>query len=213
MIIEQIKTGGDRNFGYVVIDESSKQAALIDPSFSPEKLVEFSFKRNFIVRYNFNTHNHYDHSNGNQKVQELTGIRPLMYGEIDRPSGVQVLDGSLFEFGDMSITVIHTPGHTDDSICLFIGDALFTGDTLFVGKVGGTDFGKQARAEYNSLHEKLMKLPDNTRIFPGHDYGTAPESTIGHERTTNPFLILPDFESFLELKRNWLEYKREHGIE
>ena len=108
--------------------------------------------------------------------------------------------------------VLHTPGHTEDSICLYVGDAVFTGDTLFVGKIGGTDFGAQARAEYESLHQKLLVLPDTTRVFPGHHYGTAPESTIGHERRTNPFLIQPDFETFVDLKRNWTAYKKAHGI-
>jgi glyoxylase-like metal-dependent hydrolase (beta-lactamase superfamily II) len=123
-----------------------------------------------------------------------------------------VSDGARFLLGDLEITIIHTPGHTTDSICLYIGDAVFTGDTLFVGKVGGTDFGAQARAEYESFHQKLLLLPDSTRVFPGHNYGVAPESTIGHERQTNPFLIQPDFESFVDLKRNWDAYKKAHGI-
>ena len=93
-----------------------------------------------------------------------------------------------------------------------IGNALFTGDTLFVGKVGGTDFGKQAKSEYDSLHNKILKLSDDIRIFPGHDYGVAPESTIGNEKKTNPFILCKDFESFVDLKRNWLEYKKKHGI-
>jgi glyoxylase-like metal-dependent hydrolase (beta-lactamase superfamily II) len=89
---------------------------------------------------------------------------------------------------------------------------LFTGDTLFVGKVGGTGYGDDAREEYDSLHQKLMTLPDDTVVWPGHDYGVAPQSTIGHEKETNPFILRPDFQSFVELKRNWLAYKAEHGI-
>ena len=89
---------------------------------------------------------------------------------------------------------------------------LVTGDTLFVGKVGGTDYGAGARAEYDSLHRKLMVLPDETEVWPGHDVGVAPRSTIGHEKRTNPFLRCEDFAAFVELKRNWLEYKRRHGI-
>ena len=108
--------------------------------------------------------------------------------------------------------ILHTPGHTEDSICLYVGDAVFTGDTLFVGKIGGTGFGRQARTEYESLHQKLMTLPDDTRVFPGHNYGAAPESTIGHERQTNPFLLQPNFEAFVHLKKNWTAYKKEHGI-
>jgi hydroxyacylglutathione hydrolase len=114
--------------------------------------------------------------------------------------------------GNLEITILHTPGHTSDAICFYIGDAVFTGDTLFVGKVGGTDFGAGAQAEYDSLRQKLLALPGGTRVFPGHDVGVAPESTIAHEQETNPFLVQPDFESFLHLKRTWAAYKKEHGI-
>ena len=89
---------------------------------------------------------------------------------------------------------------------------LITGDTLFVGKVGGTDYGEEARREYESLHRKLLTLPAETEVWPGHDVGVAPSSTIGHERRTNPFLLRRSFDEFVELKCSWLEYKREHGI-
>jgi hydroxyacylglutathione hydrolase len=127
------------------------------------------------------------------------------------------VDGARLALGRLSLTLIHTPGHTPDSLCLLVEEPgspgkLITGDTLFVGKVGGTGFGEDARAEYRSLHEKLMPLPDATEVWPGHDYGVAPSSTIGHERRTNPFLLRESFEAFVELKVNWLEYKRRHGI-
>jgi len=89
---------------------------------------------------------------------------------------------------------------------------LLTGDTLFVGKVGGTDLGRGARAEYDSLNKKLMKLPDETKVYPGHDYGVAPSSTIGREKETNPFILCKSFEEFVDFKANWAEYKRRHGI-
>ncbi len=75
-----------------------------------------------------------------------------------------------------------------------------------------TGFGKNAEQEYYSLHEKLFKLPDGTRVFPGHNYGVAPESTIAHERETNHFMQQPDFQSFVHLKKNWAAYKAEHVI-
>ncbi len=90
---------------------------------------------------------------------------------------------------------------------------LITGDTLFVGKVGGTGLGEDARLEFESLHEVIAKLPDETEVWPGHDVGVAPSSTVGRERKTNPFYLQPDLESFVDLKRNWTEYKRKHGIE
>jgi len=212
MFIEQVPVGGDRNFGYLVADEEEKKAIVIDPSFSPERLVEFARTRSYEILYVFNTHDHSDHTNGNAAIERLTNHRALLYGSTDPLTNLRVVDGTVFPLGGLEVKIIHTPGHTPDSICILIGDAVFTGDTLFVGKVGGTDLGSGAETEYASLHEKLLTLPDATRVFPGHDYGTALASTIGNERRTNPFLLQPDFESFVHLKRNWLTYKKEHGI-
>lgn len=193
-------------------DDSTKIAALIDPSYSPELIIDFAQKEKLTIQYIFNTHGHYDHTNGNTVAKELTGVTPLGYGDVDSISRKTVSNNATFNMGNLEIRIIHTPGHTNDSICIYVGDALFTGDTLFVGKVGGTDFGSQTKAEYNSLHNKLLTLPDSTRVFPGHDYGISPESTILRERNTNPFLLRTDIESFIELKKNWTEYKRIHGI-
>ncbi|MFH1892812.1 MAG: hydroxyacylglutathione hydrolase family protein [Candidatus Zixiibacteriota bacterium] len=212
MFIKQFLTGGDRNFGYLVADDSTKSAVIIDPSYSPRSIFDYSKHKGYQIEYIFNTHNHYDHTNGNDRTLRLTGIHPLLFSDKDSRTGNTVNDGSQFPMGNLDLRIIHTPGHTSDSICIYIGDAVFTGDTLFVGKVGGTGFGDDARAEYDSLHYKLLKLPDSTRVFPGHDYGVAPESTILNERKTNPFLLQLDIESFIDLKKNWLEYKRTHGI-
>jgi glyoxylase-like metal-dependent hydrolase (beta-lactamase superfamily II) len=212
MVVKQFRTGGDRNFAYLAADERTGKALVVDPSFSPEKIVRFARENDYEIALVFITHDHYDHSNGNGEIERLTGRRPLFLGDTDDASGTMVEDGARFEMGGIAVRIIHTPGHTRDSICILAGDALFTGDTLFVGKVGGTGFGQDARDEYDSLHGRLMKLPDDVRVFPGHDYGLAPESTIGKERTSNPFILQPDFDSFVHLKRNWDAYKKEHGI-
>ncbi|GAK57614.1 beta-lactamase domain protein [Candidatus Vecturithrix granuli] len=212
MLVKQFVIGGDRNFGYLAADEITRKAVVIDPSYHPEMIVEFAQKHGYAIAYIFNTHGHYDHTNGNETIEKLTGKVPLLFGETDSESGITVEDEARFPLGELDILILHTPGHTEDSICLYIGDAVFTGDTLFVGKIGGTDFGQQAGTEYVSLHQKLMALPDNTRVFPGHNYGVAPESTIGRERETNPFLLQPNVEAFIDLKKNWTAYKKEHGI-
>ena len=212
MFVKQFFTGGDRNYGYLAADDSTKLAVVIDPSYSPELIYDFAKGNNYKIGYIFVTHDHYDHTNGNDEIMKLTGIRPLLFDDKDPETGIHITDGAEFALGNLKIKILYTPGHTNDSICVYIGDAVFTGDTLFVGKVGGTDFGAQARVEYDSLHKKLMTLPDSTRVFPGHNYGVAPESTIAHEKKTNPFLLRPDVESFIDLKKNWEEYKRIHGI-
>lgn len=212
MFVEQFRTGGDRNFGYLVADEESREACIIDPSYSPSMIVKQAGRAGFRVRYVFCTHGHYDHINGNAEVERLTGCRPLLHGDTCPVTGIAVRDGAVFPLGAEEIRIIHTPGHTDDSICLYAGGTVFTGDTLFVGKVGGTDLEDGASQEYRSLHDKLLRLPDETVVMPGHDYGTAPESTIGAEKTGNPFLLQPDLHAFVELKRNWAAYKKAHGI-
>lgn len=213
MYLKQFRTGGDRNFGYLVADEKSKQAFVVDPSNNPAMIVDDAREQGFAIRYVFCTHGHYDHVNGNEEIARLTGLVPLLYGSVCSETGQRVEDGAFFPLGELEVRIIHTPGHTTDSMCLYADDALFTGDTLFVGKVGGTDLGVQAEEEYRSLHEKLMALPENVRVFPGHDYGTASQSTIGNEKETNPFLLQPDLDAFIDLKRNWAAYKKEHGIQ
>ncbi len=212
MYLKQFRTGGDRNFGYLVADKESKQAFVVDPSNNPGMIVDDARDQGFTIRYVFCTHGHHDHVNGNEEIARLTGIIPLLYGAVCRVTGIRVEDGAVFPLGNLDIKVIHTPGHTPDSICLQAGDALFTGDTLFVGKVGGTDLGAQAEEEFRSLHESIMVLPDSVRVFSGHDYGTSPQSTIGGEKQTNPFLVQPDLEAFIDLKKNWATYKKKHGI-
>jgi hydroxyacylglutathione hydrolase len=212
VFVKQFRTGGDRNFGYLIGDESSGQAVVIDPSYSPQEIVEFAGENGYTIEYVFCTHNHFDHTNGNRVVHKLTGKQALLYRDTEPKTGIEVRDGARFPLGQLEVKVLHTPGHTPDAICLYVGDAVFTGDTLFVGKVGGTDLGPGAEAEYHSLHDKLLKLPDDTRVFPGHDVGVQPVSTVAHERETNPFLLRPDLEAFVDLKANWAAYKKEHGI-
>jgi len=212
MIVQQFRTGGDRNFGYLVADEVSGEALVIDASFNPGIIVRFAAERGFIIRYVFSTHGHDDHTNGNEAIREMTTLVPLLYGDTCPDTGIRVEDGALFPLGSLEVRFLHTPGHTRDSVCISIGDALFTGDTLFTGKVGGTGTEEQARQEYESLHHKLMVLPEETIVYPGHDYGVSPVSSIGNERATNPFLLQKTFSDFLFLKQNWAAYKKTHGI-
>jgi glyoxylase-like metal-dependent hydrolase (beta-lactamase superfamily II) len=212
MIVKQFRTGGDRNFGYLAADETTGEALVVDPSYSPALIVAHAAEQGYTIRYVFSTHGHEDHCNGNGEMERLTGVRALRFGDSCRETGIRVADGVLFQVGSLAVRILHTPGHTPDSMCILAEDALFTGDTLFVGKVGGTWDDEEAREEYHSLHDRLMVLPDLTKIYPGHDYGTAPVSTVLQEKTSNPFLLQPDFKSFLDLKENWAAYKKAHGI-
>ncbi len=213
MFVEQILTGGDRNFAYIICDPESHLAAIIDPSFDPQRIYNRVDELGMKVGYILNTHDHHDHANGNEEMERLTGCSALSFGMTDPVSGITLSDGAELPLGETKIRVLHTPGHTEDSVCYLIEQSLFTGDTLFVGKVGGTDFGDQAKTQFESLHRKLMILSDDTRVFPGHDVGVKPHSMIGYEKKNNPFLLQKKFADFVELKKNWLEYKKEHGID
>ena len=211
MIFEQIRVGGDRNFAYLIGDPGTGAAAIVDPAYTPEKVLARCAELGLTPRYLINTHGHHDHVNGNDHVLSHSDAVLLAWGR----KGVH--DGRELALGSVTLTFLHTPGHTQDSICILVTAAgqpprLITGDILFVGKVGGTDLAEGARTEYASLHEKIMVLADETEVWPGHDYGVAPHSTIGQERAGNPFLLRTSLAAFIELKANWAEYKREHGI-
>jgi glyoxylase-like metal-dependent hydrolase (beta-lactamase superfamily II) len=109
---------------------------------------------------------------------------------------------------------MHVPGHAADHILVFetVHRLLVTGDLIFVGKVGGTRSDEDARLEWLSLQRALATFPDDTTVWPGHDYGARPSSTIGLEKATNPFLRCDDIDAFLQLKRDWPDYKRRLGL-
>jgi len=211
MIFEQIKTGGDRNFGYIIGCEKQNKCAVVDPSPDPMPVIKRIAELNLDVQYIINTHGHYDHTGGNDLFKNKFDIKLILHSSSPLAE-IGVEDKQIIELGSIYLSFIHTPGHTDDSICIRAEEEIVTGDTLFVGKIGGTYSENQARTEFDSL-KRLMQLHNETRVWPGHDYGIKPSSTIGEERKNNPFILrLNSFDDFLWLKNNWASYKREHGI-
>ncbi len=211
MIFHQIDAGGDRNFAYLIADREGGVAAVFDPPPDPERYSSLIDEHKLTVEYIVITHGHSDHSWGMLPAQKKFGGKTVGHSSMLQPLDVKVDDGDTLPLGDIELQFIYTPGHSDDHVCVVCGSHAITGDTLFVGKVGGTDLGSGAKREWESLH-KLMKLPDTMNVWPGHNFGVAPTSTIGHEKKTNPFLLQPTLEAFIDLKTNWLDYKRKHGI-
>jgi glyoxylase-like metal-dependent hydrolase (beta-lactamase superfamily II) len=211
MIIHQIDAGGDRNFAYLIADKKGGVAAIFDPPPDPEKYAGLIVDNDLTVEYIVITHGHSDHSWGMSPAKKRFGGKTVGHSSMHLALDVKVDEGDSLSLGDLTMNILFTPGHTDDHIAIVCGKHVITGDTLFVGKVGGTDLGPGAKREWDSL-QKLMQLPDDTAVWPGHNFGAAPTSTIGTEKKTNPFLIQPDFDAFVDLKANWLEYKRKHGI-
>ena len=210
MIFKQIESGGDRNFAYLIASEKTKEGALVDPSPDAPKVIKVVEGQGVEIKYVINTHSHSDHSEGNNYFRQARTGKPVIF--INCGPGTEVKDGQSLSLGKLNLEFIHTPGHTADSICIKVKDKLITGDTLFVGKVGGTYNDGDAKTEFESL-KKIMALPPETEVWPGHNYGVNPDSTIGFEFENNPFIKrLGDFSEFLWLKQNWARYKQEHGI-
>ena len=210
MIFKQIESGGDRNYAYLIASEETMEAVIVDPSPDPQKVINMVKEERVEIKYIINTHSHYDHSAGNDKFGRTEKSKSIIF--INCGDDTVIKDGKTLKLGELILEFIHTPGHTEDSICIKVEDKLVTGDTLFVGKVGGTYGEEDAKIEFESL-KKLMVLPSDTGVWPGHNYGETPSSTIGFELRNNPFIKrLDDFSNFLWLKQNWPEYKLEHGI-
>ena len=141
------------------------------------------------VRYACATHYHYDHVQTLEKLASELGAETVAFmgSEVNPKRGVR--DGDVLKLGKSEVKVIHTPGHTLDSVCYYDGKHLFTGDTIFIDYWGRTDLpGGSAATLFASLHEKVMSLPGSTVIYPGHDYGSVPFRTLGEESRINPAL-------------------------
>ena len=200
MVFEQVKSDRMGNFSYIIVDEGTKEAAIVDPSFSSEKLIRLAVSRGLNVKYVIDTHSHLDHTYGNEAVASRFGAKVVAHKNALIEKDMPVDDGDVLSLGNTKILVIYTPGHTNDGICLLMDKKLLTGDTLFVGECGHTRDGN-AQDMYHSLFDKLAKLPDDIEIYPGHDYGPRPSSTMGLEKHTNYVLENRTLGEFVEFMK------------
>jgi len=191
----------------IIGDERTREAMVIDPGDQIEDILKILKSENFTLKQIVVTHAHIDHVGGAMKLKAATGA-PILMNQKDEvllkmldvqaswigmkpPGAVQVDEavgeGRILQVGNLSSTVIHTPGHTEGSICLYFPEqkTLIAGDTLFAGSIGRTDLpGGSFEKIIRSLHNQLLQLPDETHVIPGH----GPMTTIGQERESNPFL-------------------------
>lgn len=212
MIFEQIDAGGDRNFSYLIGDEDSRLCAVVDPGYDTSKLTARVQELGLKVAYILNTHTHRDHTVGNE-VFHTGDVKLAAYKNARVNPDIHLDHGDVVQVGQQRIEVLYTPGHYVDAICLLVNGKLITGDTLFVGCIGGSGAqGGNAEQQFHSLFQVIFQLEDGVEVYPGHDYGPQPFSTIGHERATNPFIGRTNFQDFIWLKEHWDEYKAEHGL-
>jgi len=215
LIFEQLRAGGDRNFGYLLGDRDTEQCVLIDPSYSPEVFVQRAKDQGLSVAYVINTHGHPDHTNGNAVAMDLSKAPLAAFGDSLLVSpDVRLNDGQEIAVGGLRLQFVHVPGHCPDHLVIFEPSwrLLITGDLLFVGKVGGTRSDDDATVEWQSLQRVLERFPDDATVWPGHDYGARPSSTIALERATNPFLRCADLAAFLALKGEWPAFRQRLGL-
>lgn len=200
MKVHQIQVGNMQNFTYVVEDEETDEAIVIDPSWDLEQIEQIIQRNNLKIKYVINTHHHFDHTLGNESMVKLTNAQIIQHEKSELKHDITVKDGDVIEFGNSKLTVLHTPGHSKDSMCL-IGDGnFFSGDTLFVGNCGRIDLpGGSAKELYHSLFDVLYSLNDDLILYCGHNYGNSLTSTIGKEKLTNFVMQKRTEQEFLDM--------------
>ena len=209
MIIEQLTVGQMAVFCYIIGCPETGEALVVDPAGDEERVAEAIRAEGLRLKFIFNSHGHPDHTCGNSRMRDLTGAPIVMHAADDdfyntpesrrmfaewgfAPSpraDIRLEGDTTLAVGNLKLDVLHTPGHSPGGLCLSAEGNLFTGDTLFVGSGGRTDLpGASLQVLLKSIR-KLMALPDETVVWPGHDYGDTPTSTIGREKQTNVYVV------------------------
>ena len=198
MFFRQIQQHGD-NFSYIIADDITREAAVVDSSFNAGEITRILKGENLKLNYIINTHGHSDHTAGNQELRVSFGARIVAHKLSKINADLKVEDGAIIRIGRIPVKVIHTPGHTPDGICLLVDNKkLLTGDTLFVGECGRTDMpGGSSKRMFDSLFHKIMNLNNEVEVYPGHDYGPKPYSTIGEEKESNYTLKPRSLDEFI----------------
>lgn len=194
LYFKQIPVGYMGNFVYLIGDKKKKECAVVDPAWDVDAVLKEAVRDGMKVVAGILTHTHFDHVNGVEDLIRKTGAKIYVheneakYLKNIREHLEETKEGSTVKIGDVKITFLHTPGHTEGAQCVLVGDRIVTGDTLFVGACGRCDLPGGNEKKMAQSMKRLASLDGSLKVFPGHAYGDADSSTIEHEKKTNPFM-------------------------
>ena len=205
MIFKQVFDTKSSTYTYIIASGKGREAVIIDPVIeNVESYIRLLNELDLKLVKVIDTHIHADHVTGASKLKLATNCSTLM-GEHTPADAVEikVKDDEIIKIDQIEIRAMYTPGHTSDSYSFLMNNCLFSGDTLLINGTGRTDFQNgSSRDAYNSLFNKLLKLPDDTMLYPGHDYNGKLSSTIGKEKQHNPRLQVRNVDEYVELMSN-----------
>ncbi len=205
MIFRQVFDNKSSTYTYLIASAKGREAVIIDPVIeNVETYIKLLQELDLKLVKVIDTHIHADHVTGASKLKLATNCSTLM-GEHTPADAVEikVKDDEIIKIDQIEIRAMYTPGHTSDSYSFLMNNCLFSGDTLLINGTGRTDFQNgSSRDAYNSLFNKLLKLPDDTMLYPGHDYNGKLSSTIGKEKQHNPRLQVRNVDEYVQLMSN-----------
>ena len=206
VLIDQNEIGPMQNFIYFVGDKNSKEVLIVDPAWDIPSIITKTSDSGFLIKGILITHGHFDHTNGVEEILKKFDI-PVYVNEKEmdffkfnwgKENVKKVSSGDRLKIGNIEVQFIHTPGHTPGSQCFLVQNNLVSGDTLFIDACGRCDLpGGNVEEMFDTIYNKLMKMPDNTVIFPGHNYANITHDLLKNQKKTNPYMQYDNLMSFV----------------